>query len=130
MTLYNGFYLERENDNGEYKYKVKKDIEFLNGQDYSLVYGQNYSLAFDLLNSDLDLVVASDNYCMNNFMIAFDLYDFYTGMLFRVTFQDCEDYMQGKEVTLYGHIPDEDEIEAMMEFDPEMFPSKDCFEVV
>lgn len=78
-------------------------------------------LPFDLVSSTLDFVPASDDYCVSNFMMGFDLYDFYTGLLFPVTFQDCDDYMAGRTVTLQGREPDLDDCLRLAEYDPDAF---------
>ena len=119
MEDYRGMYAERDIDN--FTYKIQRD----SNADAIL----KTSFLFDLINSDLDFVVASNDYCIGNSMMGFDLYDCYTGRVFPVTFADCANYMRRKVVTLYGHLPNEDEIEAMMEFDPDMFPNKEFFEV-
>lgn len=119
LQKYRGLYIER--DAKYFTYKIQRNLS----ADTIL----ETSLSFDLMNNDLDFVVASNDYCIGNSMMGFDLYDCYTGRVFPVTFADCADYMRGKVVTLYGHLPDEDEIEAMMEFDPNMFPNREFFKV-
>lgn len=120
MEDYRGLYAERDTDN--FTYKIQRDLN----ADAIL----ETSLFFDLINSTLDFVIASEDYCIGNSMMGFDLYDLYTGRVFPVTFKDCADYMRGNVITLHGHLPSEDEMEAMIEFDPYMFPNKECFEIV
>lgn len=103
-------------------YKIRRDTDQPITQDTSLL--------FDLMNSNLDFVLASEAYCVSNFEMAFDVYDCYTGRLFRITYTDCDRYMNGEVVELVGHIPDEDEQDAMIAFDSEMFPNRDFFKVV
>lgn len=117
---YNTLYAERNLEN--FTYKVKRDM--------SQKPIAETCLAFDLLNSDLDFVIASEDYCVSNYEMAYDLYDLYTGRVFRITFTEDDDYMAGKEITLQGHLPDENEMEAMMMIDPETFPNKEVFRVV
>lgn len=78
-------------------------------------------LPFDLLNSTLDFSLASEDYCIGNFMMGFDLYDYYTGRLFPVTAKDCKDYEDGKPVTLQGRLPDLDDCLRMAQFDPDQY---------
>ncbi len=110
--------------------KRNPDFSYTLARDPSAEVTRDTSLPFDLLNSTLDFVIASNDYCVNNCEMAFDLYDCYTGRLYRVTFTDCENYMNGQAVTLYGHVPDEDEQKAMMEFDHDHFPDREFFRVV
>ena len=110
--------------------KRNPDFSYTLARDPSAEVTRDTSLPFDLLNSTLDFVIASNDYCVNNYEMAFDLYDCYTGRLYRVTFTDCEDYMNGKIVTLYGHVPDEDEREAMIGFDRDQFPDHEFFRIV
>lgn len=102
-------------------YKIRRDTDQPVTQDTSLL--------FDLMNSNLDFVLASEAYCVSNYEMAFDVYDCYTGRLFRITYTDCDRYMTGETVELVGHIPDTDEQDAMISFDPEMFPDRDYFKV-
>lgn len=110
--------------------KQNPDFSYTLARDPSAEVTRDASLPFDLLNSTLGFVIASNDYCVNNYEMAFDLYDCYTGRLYRVTFTDCEDYMNGKIVTLYGHVPDEDEQEAMIGFDRDQFPGREFFRIV
>lgn len=108
-------------DTKNYIYKIRRDA--------SLPITQDTSLLFDLINSSLDFVLASEAYCVSNYEMAFDVYDCYTGRLFRITYADCDRYMTGETVELFGHIPDAEEQDYMISFDPEMFPNKEYFKV-
>lgn len=108
-------------DTKNHIYKIRRDT--------SIPITRDTSLLFDLMNSSLDFVLASEAYCVSNYEMAFDVYDCYTGRLFRITYTDCDRYMAGETVELVGHIADEDEQDSMILFDPEMFPSKECFKV-
>lgn len=110
--------------------KRNSDFSYILARDPANPVTQDTSLPFDLLNSTLDFVIASEDYCVSNYEMAFDLYDFYTGRLYRITFLDCEDYMNGVPITIYGHVPDDEEQERLIEFDHDLFPDKECFRVV
>lgn len=110
--------------------KRNPDFSYTLARDPSAPVTQDTSLPFDILNSTLDFVIASEDYCVNNWEMAFDLYDCYTGRLYRATFTDCENYRNGQVITLHGHVPDEDEQKAMMEFDHDQFPDRDFFHLL
>ena len=130
QTAVNDYVYSYANDRHGVYAKRNQDFSYTVARDPSYSVTQDTSLPFDLLNSTLDFVIASEDYCVSNFEMAFDLYDFYTGRLYRVTFTDCEKYMNGELVTLYGHIPDADEQQRLMEFDRDTFPDKEVFRVV
>lgn len=125
----NDIYAYENEHHGIYA-KRNPDFSYTIARDPAADVTRDTSLPFDLLNSTLDFVIASDDYCVSNYEMAFDLYDCYTGRLYRVTFTDCEDYMNGKVVTLHGHVPDEDEQQAMIEFDRDQFPDHEFFRIV
>jgi hypothetical protein len=45
--------------------------------------------------------------------MAFDMYNNYTDLIYRVPFSDLEKLKQGEKIELWGHTPDDDEREII-----------------
>lgn len=69
---------------------------------------ENFVIAL-LWEGSLDFVVAGDDGCLGNFDMYTPLYNCNNGMFYLVSYSDAERWKNGKEVTIYGRIPDEDE---------------------
>lgn len=112
-NYYGPFYAERDGSTGSCSYRIQRDTTQSPCAECSLL--------LDLVNSTLDFVRASEETCIGNFMVGYDVYDFHTGCLFRITLQDCYDYILGRTVTLQGREPDLDDCQRMAEYDPDAF---------
>lgn len=61
----------------------------------------------------LDCNPIGEQYCISNFDMAFDMYNNYTDLIYRVPFSDLEKLEQGETIELWGHTPDNDEREMI-----------------
>ncbi len=72
------------------------------------------SLYFDLLNdANLDFQCAGDEQCVDNFDMAYPVYDAYSGLIFFPTGMDCADYLEGRTVHLLGRKPTPEEMDTI-----------------
>ena len=53
-----------------------------------------------------DCSLAGDEYCLSNWDMAVDLYDYYTGKLICLPYSRVEDLRQGKPITFYARDPE------------------------
>ena len=61
----------------------------------------------------LDCNLLGEQYCISNFDMAFDMYNGYTDLIYRVPFSELDALRNGEKIELYGHTPDDDEREAI-----------------
>lgn len=68
------------------------------------------SLAIALLwETSLDFCLSGEDGCISNFDMYTPLYNCNNGYQYLIPYSTAEEWKEGKEVTIYGRIPDEDE---------------------
>lgn len=88
-------------DDGSIICKVSED--FLESREEGLV------IALYLENS-LNMETFCDDQYMSNFDMTSFLYDSYFDLIYIIPYSVSDEFMQGKEVTIYGHTPSEEEL--------------------
>ena len=76
---------------------------------------ENFAIAL-LWESSLDFNVSGEDGCISNFDMYTPLYNCNNGMLYLVPYSTAEEWKNGEEVTVYGRIPDEEEMKEINEF--------------
>ena len=86
-------------------------------EEFSCLETENFAVAL-LWEGSLDFVIAGDDGCISNFDMYTPLYNCNNGILYLIPYSTADEWKEGKEVTIYGRVPDEDEmkkIERLME---------------
>lgn len=75
------------------------------------------SLAVALLwENEMDFEICGEDGCASNFDMYTPLYNWHNGMEYLVLYSNSEDWLNGREVTIYGKIPDDDEMSDINEY--------------
>ena len=75
------------------------------------------SLAIALLwETSLDFNLSGEDGCINNYDMYTPLYNFNNGYEYFIPYSVAEKWKNGEEVTIYGKIPDEEELADIKEF--------------
>lgn len=117
----------RKYKNGNFAVKREPDCDTpLDDPDF----GKGLNLLFDLVNShELDFQIAGDEGCAGNYAMYYPLYNAYTGLLYLPTDYDCNDYVAGKWVHLFGCPLSSTDIESLLEDDVISVEAVSCYEV-
>lgn len=117
----------RKYKNGNFAVKREPDCDIpLNDPDF----GKGLNLLFDLVNScNLDFQIAGEEGCVGNYAMYYPLYNAYTGLLYLPTSYDCNDYIVGKWVHLFGRPLSSTDIESLLEDDVISVEEVSCYEV-
>ena len=104
---YNNFSSFKFNEDGSFTCKRPDD--------FSCLETENLAIAL-LWEGSLDFVIAGEDGCLGNFDMYTPLYNYNNGMLYLVPYSTADEWKEGKEVTIYGRIPDEDEMKEIERF--------------
>ena len=77
--------------------------------EFSCLETENLAIAL-LWESSLDFNVSGEDGCMGNFDMYTSLYNCNNGFQYLIPYSTAEEWKEGKEVTIYGHIPNEEEL--------------------
>ena len=76
---------------------------------------ENYEFeVFEILDTDFNL--SGEDGCINNFDMYTPLYNLNNGYEYLIPYSVAEKWKNGEEVTIYGKIPDEEEMQDIKEF--------------
>ena len=76
---------------------------------------ENLAIAL-LWESSLDFNLSGEDGCINNFDMYTPLYNLNNGYEYLIPYSVAEKWKNGEEVTIYGKIPDEEELADIKEF--------------
>ena len=99
----------------EFKFNEDGSFTCKRPDEFSCLETENLAIAL-LWESSLDFNLSGEDGCLSNYDMYTPLYNSNNGFEYLVPYSTAEEWKKGKEVTIYGRKPDEEELDYILKF--------------